>query len=120
MSLSNGRDSHTHAMAQTKAQTKGLPLPPSQSDTSHRPKVKALANPMQRTGIADLMPLSVQLEISVSLPLRRARASELYSAVISLRQKHLLGKHLKCKCIASGVVFVSHFRYPLSALTPLK
>ena len=75
---------------------------------------------MQRTGIADLMPLSVQLEISVSLPLRRARASELYSSVTSLRQKHLLGKHLKCKCIASGVVFVSHFRYPLLALTPLK
>jgi hypothetical protein len=104
MSPSNARDSQTSTEAKTKS--KGPPLPHphspihSHSDSSYRPIGKALTVPGQRTGIADLMPLSVQLEISVSQPLRRARASELYSAVTSLREKHLLGTHFKCECSA--------------------
>jgi hypothetical protein len=107
MSPSNGRVSQTNT--ESKAKTQGFPHSPSHSHsgTPYRSIGKALTSPVQRTGIADLMPLSVQLEISVSQPLRRARASELYSAVTGLREKHLLGTHFKCKCSAVSVALSS-------------
>ena len=59
----------------------------------------------QHTGITELMPLCVQLEIAVSQPLQEVRAAELYAAVNSLRHSHGLKSHLKCKfCTLSLLV----------------
>ena len=74
----------------------------------------------QRTGITDLMPLSVQLEISVSQPLQEIRAAELYAAVNSLRHSHGLKSHLRCKyCTvrASSIVTNSYDYYCPPPLT---
>jgi hypothetical protein len=63
----------------------------------------------QRTGITDLMPLCVQLEIAVSQPLQEVRAAELYAAVNSLRHSHGLKSHLKCKYCTLSLIIISAF-----------
>jgi hypothetical protein len=66
----------------------------------------------QRTGITDLMPLCVQLEIAVSQPLQEVRAAELYAAVNSLRHSHGLKSHLKCKyCTIPLFVIIATSHY---------
>jgi hypothetical protein len=49
--------------------------------------------------IADLMPLSTQLVITVSVPLRQALDSDLLAAVTLLRIRHGLVHHIKCEQI---------------------
>ena len=67
----------------------------------------------QRTGITDLMPLSVQLEISVSQPLQEIRAAELYAAVNSLRHSHGLKSHLRCKycTVRASSIITGYYDY---------
>ena len=66
----------------------------------------------QHTGITDLMPLCVQLEIAVSQPLQEVRAAELYAAVNSLRHSHGLKSHLKCKCCTLSLVVINFLLIP--------
>ena len=69
-----------------------------------------------RSGMLDLMPLSVQMHLSVSLPLKKARASELYASVCTLRSRHGIGRLIKCKYL---LLFLSSYSPIFSILLSL-
>ena len=81
--------------ARTSSITTALSVP---NSTAHRQLQHQLETEIQNgCPVVDLMPLSVQLGLLVTQPLHAAKATELYAAVTTLREKHMLGRHFKCE-----------------------